>query len=333
MNFNPQNILVIHFGQMGDVVLALPSFQAIRGKFPEAKITALVGKSAATITGISGVFDEEIVVDRVELRDGNKVGSINKIRRLVKEVRRREFDFVIDLHSLSETNLLGFLSGAKARLYANRENRSLDFLAKFPEKPPLEDRSKHIADRYLDALKPLGVENVSRFSARLKPQAEDVEFVKKRLKEQSAASENLVGFFPGAGHPGRRWSLENFAALAKFLRETENPPQIIVFLGPEEREMRGEVERLFTEQPVIFDDLTIPQLLAALSLLRVLVSNDTGPMHLAAVAGAGVVMISDERAPTYFYPLAEKLEVVRNAKMHEISPEEVFRATRRLLDE
>jgi hypothetical protein len=56
-------------------------------------------------------------------------------------------------------------------------------------------------------------------------------------------------------------------------------------------------------------------------------------MHLAAVAGAGVVMISDERAPTYFYPLAEKLEVVRSAKMHDISPEEVFRATRRLLDE
>jgi heptosyltransferase-3 len=332
LSFNPQNILVIHFGQMGDVILALAAFQAIRQKFPDARITALIGKSSARITHLAGVFDEEIVVDRVELRDGNKLSSINKIRHLVKEIRRRKFDFIIDLHSLSETNLLGFLSGAEKRLYANRENRSLDFLAKFPEKPPAEDKSKHIADRYLDALKPLGIENVSRF-AQLKPQAADVEFVINRLDEQSVATENLVGFFPGAGHPGRRWGLENFAALGRLLREAENPPQIVVFLGPEERDMRGDVERIFTEKTVIFDNLTIPQLLAALSLLRVLVSNDTGPMHLAAVAGAGVVMISDERAPTYFYPLAEKLEVVRNTKMHETSPEEVYRATRKLLNE
>jgi len=250
---------------------------------------------------------------------------------LVKEIRRRKFDFVIDLHSLSETNLLGFVSGARRRLYANRENRSLDFLAKFPEKPPLEDRSKHITDRYLDALKPLGIENAPHY-IKLKPKDEDVEFVVNLLTEQSVTAENLVGFFPGAGHPARRWSLENFARLSELLREQENPPQIIVFLGPEEREMRGEVERIFAENPVIFDRLTIPQLLAALSLLRVLVSNDTGPMHLAAVAGAGVVMISDERAPTYFYPLAEKLEVVRSAKMRETSPEEVYRATRKLLD-
>lgn len=318
---------------MGDVILALPAFQAIRRKFPDARITALVGKSSARITHLAGVFDEEIVVDRVELRDGNKLSSINKIRRLVQEIRRRKFDFIIDLHSLSETNLLGFLSGARKRLYANRENRSLDFLGKFPEKPPAEDKSKHVADRYLDALKPLGIENVSRFTARLKPQAADVEFVVGLLKEQSVTTENLVGFFPGAGHPGRRWNLGNFAALAALLREQENPPQIVVFLGPEEKDMRVEVERIFAEKPVIFDNLTIPQLLAALSLLRVLVSNDTGPMHLAAVAGAGVVMISDERAPTYFYPLTEKLEVVRNAKMHETSPEEVYQATRKLLSE
>src|SRR6185369_15731616 len=115
---------------MGDVILALPALQAIRQKFPAARITVLIGKSSAMIAKLAGVFDEEIIVDRVELRDGNKLHSINKIRRLVKEIRRRKFDFIIDLHSLSETNLLGFLSGARKRLYANRENRSLDFFAK-----------------------------------------------------------------------------------------------------------------------------------------------------------------------------------------------------------
>jgi ADP-heptose:LPS heptosyltransferase len=181
VNFNPQNILVIHFGQMGDVILALPALQAIRQKFPTAKLTALLGKSSAMIARLTDLFDEEIIVDRVELRDGGKLRSINQIRRIVKETRRRKFDFVIDLHSLSETNLLGFLSGARARLYANRENRSLDFLARFPAKPPTEDKSKHISQRYLDVLAPLGIENVDTF-AHIAPRAENLEEPREILR-------------------------------------------------------------------------------------------------------------------------------------------------------
>lgn len=315
---------------MGDVILSLPALQAIRGKFPNAKITALLGKSSAAIAKLADVFDEEIIVDRVELRDGKKLRSINKIRKLVREIRRQKFDFIVDLHSLSETNLLGFLSGAKARLYANRENRSLDFFAKFPAKPPLEDKTKHITDRYLEVLKPLEIEDAPRF-VQIEPQRADIEFVKNLLREQKAESKNLVGIFPGAGHPSRRWSLENFAGLSKVLTETENSPQIIVFLGPEETGLRGEVEKIFPEKTVIFDKLTIPQLLAAVSLLRVLVSNDTGVVHIGAIAGASLVLILDERAPTTYLPLTEKIRVVRNGTIDKIRVEEVFRVTQGFL--
>ena len=315
---------------MGDVILALPAFRAIRERFPDAKLTALVGKSAAMIARISGVFDEEIVVDRVALRDGKKLSSINKIRRLVKEIRRRKFDFIIDLHSLSETNLLGFLSGAGKRLYAHRENRSLDFLGKFPAKPPAEDKTKHVTDRYLEALNPLGISEAPRF-VEITPEKEDVETIEKLLKEQNADSENLVGIFPGAGHPSRRWSLENFAELSKRLRSNANPPQIIVFLGPEETELRTEVEKLFPAKTIVFDRLTIPQLVAATSLLRVLVSNDTGVAHIGTIAGAALVLVLDERAPLTYLPLTEKIRVVRSGTIDEIGVEEVFRATENLL--
>jgi ADP-heptose:LPS heptosyltransferase len=330
LNFEPQNILVIHFGQMGDVILALAALRAIREKFPAAKLTALVGKSAGTIAGLAGVFDDEIIVDRVELRDGSKLRSINKIRRLVSEVRRRNFDFIIDLHSLSETNLLGFLSGAKHRLYANRENRSLDFLGKFPAKPPAEDKSKHITDRYLEVLTPLGITDAPRF-VRIEAKAADVEFVRDLLKKKNAEAENLVGIFPGAGHPSRRWSLENFAAVCRRLRESEDPPQIVVFLGPEETDLRGAVEKIFPPKTVVFDRLTIPQLLAAASCLKVLVSNDTGVVHLGAIAGAGLVLVMDERAPVTYLPLTEKIRVVRSGTIDKIPVGEVFRATESFL--
>src|SRR5690242_21096755 len=76
---------------------------------------------------------------------------------MVSDVRRRLFDLVIDLHSLYETNILGFLSGARHRLYANRESRSLDFLGNFRHRPEKEDKSKHLSDFYLAVLAPLGV--------------------------------------------------------------------------------------------------------------------------------------------------------------------------------
>jgi ADP-heptose:LPS heptosyltransferase len=325
LSFNPQNILVIHFGQMGDVILALPAFRALRQKFPAARLTVLVGKSSAMIARLAGVFDEEIVVDRVALRDGRKLRSVNKIRRLVREIRRRKFDFIIDLHSLSETNLLGFLSGARTRLYANRENRSLDFLGKFPAKPPAEDKSKHITDRYLEVLEPLGIADAPRFVG-IEPKDADVVFIKNLLQERNADTGNLVGIFPGAGHPSRRWSLENFAALSRLLTTGENPPQIIVFLGPEEQDLRGEVEMIFPDKTIIFDKLSIPELLAAASNLRVLVSNDTGVVHIGAIAGAGLVLVMDERAPVTYLPLTEKIRVVRSGTIDKIPVGEVFSA-------
>src|SRR5256884_2052217 len=162
MTFDPRNILVIDFGQLGDVVLSLPALRAIREKFAHASITVAVGKACAPIVDLSGYSDATIVVDRVALRDGWKALSVFRIMRIVKEVRRAQFDFVIDLHSLSETNLLGFLSGARRRLYARRPTRSLDYLSNFQPPPPVEDRKKHAIDRYLDVLAPLGVGRVSR---------------------------------------------------------------------------------------------------------------------------------------------------------------------------
>src|SRR5580765_2635231 len=159
MIFNPRNILVIDFGQLGDVVMSLPALRAVRAKFPLARITVAVGKPSGEIIALSGYADATIEVDRVAIRDGFKPLSILKILDLVKDVRRRQFDFVIDLHSFSETNLLGFLSGAPKRLFARRRGRSLDFLANFRPRPPVEadNRKRHQVDRYLDVLRPLDI--------------------------------------------------------------------------------------------------------------------------------------------------------------------------------
>ena len=331
MSFDPRNILVIDFGQLGDVVLSLPALRAIREKFPQARITVAVGKPGAPVVELSGYADATIPVDRVALRDGPKPWAIVRIVRLVQEVRRKEFDFVIDLHSLSETNLLGFFSGASHRLFARRPGRSLDFLANFHTRPPVEDtrHERHAVDRYLDVLAPLGIKNALR-APRLRTRAEDdaaVEGMLKKLKANAGAP--LVGLFPGAGHPSRRWPLARFNELADMLRRNDEI-RIIVFAGPEEREMVAQVKATFPRSTIVFDRLTIPQLASALARLSVLVSNDTGPMHIAAAVGTSVVLLLDSRAPHSYLPVEGQHRVIQRT-ITDITTGEVYGTARELL--
>src|SRR5205807_9299472 len=138
------------------------------------------------------------VVDRSALRKGWKLLSIFRIGRIVRDVRRAQFDFVIDFDSIAETNLLGFLSRAPRRLYARRRGSSLDFLSNFHPKPPVEDNrpTKHKVDRYLDVLMPLGIKNAAR-SPRLKTRAEgDASLEQMLRKELASAGAPLVGLLP-----------------------------------------------------------------------------------------------------------------------------------------
>ncbi|HEX8424647.1 MAG TPA: glycosyltransferase family 9 protein [Pyrinomonadaceae bacterium] len=331
MNFDPQNILVIDFGQLGDVVLSLPALHTIRAKFPRAHITVAVGKPGKAVVEMSNAADETLVVDRVSLRDGSKPLSIWRIGRLVKEVRARRFDFVIDLHSLSETNLLGFLSGAPQRLYARRPTRSLDFLSNFRPRPAIEDRSKHAVDRYLDVVAPLGAVEAASVSRvpRLRTRAEDVRAVDEMLRKERAGTDApLIGMFPGAGHPSRCWPLARFCELAQRL-ENNDGVRTLVFAGPEERALVKAMRAQFPRSAVIFDRLSVPQLAAAAARVSVFVSNDTGPMHIAAAVGTPVVILMSEHPMLdAFVPPGERHRVLHRPNITQITTEEAYDATR-----
>lgn len=332
MTFNPRNILIIDFGQLGDVVMSLPSLRAVREKFPSARVTVAVGKPGAEIIDLSGYADATIEIDRVALRDGFKPVSVLKVIDIVKDVRRRQFDFVIDLHSFSETNLLGFFSRAPKRLFARRPGRSLDFLANFNPPPPIDrnDPNQHLVDRYLEVLKPLDINAGARIP-RLSPRPEHYAAIDAMLRKAKAdVGAPLVGLFPGAGHPGRRWPMEKFSQLADFLiRNDQLRP--IIFVGPEERQMLAHIRELFPPPSVILDKLSIPELAAAQSRLAVFVSNDTGPVHIAAAVGTPVVVLIDLPTPHAYIPLSTAQRLMFSESVTAIGVEEVYAATRELL--
>jgi len=332
VTFEPRNILVINFGQLGDVVFSLPALRAIRERFPLAKITVAAGKPSSEIVEMSRYADEVIAVDRVALRDGFKPFSVWRIFQVVKDLRRRQFDFAVDLHSFSETNLMAFFSGASKRLLQRRPGRSLDFLANFDPKPPLDrnDPDQHLVDRYLDVLKPLGIKDAPRLP-KLTTTAEDDRSIDAILRKTKAdAGAPLIGLFPGAGHPGRCWPIKKFADLADFLIRNDGA-RPIVFVGPEEREALQVARRLFPAATVFLEKLSIRRLAAAQARLAVFVSNDTGPVHIAAAVGTPVVVLIGRPTPHAYVPLASSQRLIFSHGVDTIDVEQVYGATRELL--
>ena len=330
MQFDPRNILVIDFGQLGDVVMSLPALRAIRARFPQAQITVAVGKPGGELITLSGYANDVLEVDRVALRDGAKLISIGRILNFVAQVRKAKFDFVIDLHSLYETNLLGFLSGAPHRLYASRKNRSLDFLANFEPRPAREVEKTHLIDRYLELLKPLGIQNPPRTPALKTSTAADFAVEALLKKEKAQSRELLVGLFPGAGHAGRIWPLDNFAQLADYLIRNDKV-RIVVFAGPEERAMVPQMRTLFPSSTIFFDRLTIAQLVSAQARLTLFVSNDTGPAHIAAAVGTPVIVLFDRPDPNSFTPAGGRNRLIFGPTIAQITVAEVYRAAHELL--
>jgi ADP-heptose:LPS heptosyltransferase len=165
----------------------------------------------------------------------------------------------------------------------------------------------------------------------LKSRAADDATVEKILIQAKAeAGAPLVGLFPGAGHPSRRWPLERFAELADFLARNDHV-RILVFLGPEERAFVPDIRRQFPPGTVILDKLTIPQIAAAQARLAVFVSNDTGPMHIASAVGTPVVLLLDKRAPHSYLPQGDRHLIIYSGVIDNITVEEVYTAARTVL--
>jgi ADP-heptose:LPS heptosyltransferase len=138
----------------------------------------------------------------------------------------------------------------------------------------------------------------------------------------------LVGLFPGAGHPSRRWPLERFAELAWALWRNDGVG-VALFAGPEEREMVRAMRAACPPSAVVLDRLTIPQLAAAAARLSVFISNDTGPMHIAAAVGTPVVILMQHH-PMFdcYIPPGERHRVVSAPSIGEISVARAYEAAR-----
>jgi heptosyltransferase-1 len=301
-------VLIIKPSSLGDIIHALPVASAIKAAYPEARIDWVAGKGYEEILAGNPDVDRVITFDR-RMFDGD--GKLNRLSAFVKELRRERYDAVIDLQGLLRSALM---------VLACRRGRSIGFEnaregARFfyTEKITVKDESMHAVERYLLVLDRLGIKRETAEAADFTMEIglEDRERAGNLLKELGVEGREFIAVAPSARWETKRWPADNFIRLANLLLEETGLPCVFVGTDADAYIMGGSAEKLIPGNVAAFGRTSIMGLAALLKKASVMVTNDSGPMHIAAAVGTPTVALFGPTDPSRTGPYGEKHSVVR----------------------
>lgn len=270
---------------IGDAVMCEPAISAVRRLFPQAELTLLVKPAVAELfTGHPDVSHILVYDDR-----GQHAGLTGKWR-LANAMRRGRFDLAILFQNAFEAALLTFLAGIPCRYGYATDGRRL--LLSDPVPRPGRGAISHQVEYYLGMLRPLGCEEPAA-SPRLVLFREEETAMAKRLAESGiSGAELLIGLNPGSTYGGaKRWLPERFAETADRLAGQLNAKVLIVGARGEEPLAQAIAGRITSKTVILSGKTSVRELMAAVKRCAVVVTNDTGPMHIAAAFGVPVVAV------------------------------------------
>lgn len=270
---------------IGDAVMSEPALSALRRLFPQVELTLLVKPAVAELfTGHPDVSHIMVYDDR-----GQHAGLTGKWR-LANALRRGRFDLAILFQNAFEAALLAFLAGIPRRYGYATDGRRL--LLSDPIPRPGRTAISHQVHYYLEMLRPLGCEESAK-SPRLVLFSEEEAAMAKRLAESGVSGDELlIGLNPGSTYGrAKRWLPERFAETADRLAGQSGAKVLIVGARGEESLARSIAEKIRAGTVVLSGQTTVRELMAAVKRCTVFVTNDTGPMHIAAAFGVPVVAV------------------------------------------
>jgi lipopolysaccharide heptosyltransferase II len=278
-----RRILVVRLRSIGDTVLATPSLTALKRFLPNAKVDVLLeGWVAPLLDG----FDD---VDDVLATDASAVARLATAR----ELRRRKYDVVFNLHGGTTATFLTVASGARYRVgyktyqYAFLHNLLIGSPADFWKR----DRV-HSVEQQLALLGSVGVPVSSDAATKLVATPAAIESIDGRL---GAAAGKRGGFgrfallHPAAAFATKQWPAQYFARTADFL--SAKGIAAIAIAGRNERQVLAELSELSPAPVLTLDDLSLPEITALASRAELFVGNDSGIAHIAAAVGTPGVVI------------------------------------------
>ena len=301
---NPKKILVRVPNWIGDAVMSLPALEALRAQYPSAEIT-LVAKP-----WVSELYHRHPAVDRQIVYDaGGEHRGPSGFRKLVGVIRGEGFDAAILFQNALQAAWMAWRARIPQRIGYARDGRS-PLLTEAVEVPTASAYG-HQAYYYLQLLFRAGLIGKPGIVREIRLALEPSEraWAAKHLESLGLRGPRfLVGLNPGASFgPAKRWLPEYFADLADRLIGALHADAVI-FGSTDERPLAEEIARGMEHTPtIVAGDTTLRAFMALLSQCRLIVSNDSGPMHLAAALGLPVVALfgsTDERSTGPISPRA-----------------------------
>ncbi len=309
------NILAIRFARLGDVVLLLPALDALKRSFPESHLTFLTGHRCAPMAELCPAIDEVISIDRIAMRDGPPWKAAAAMLGLLKDIRRRKFDLVVDFHGFRETNLLAWFSGAPVRV-AMKRYRAPYWGFCFNRPPILEDKSMHVGDMFHKVVEGVAGRELARGS----PGLNDARSTRRHEGPH-------VTMYVDAPVPERIWPPESFARAADFIIDKLHA-KVTVVCGKENAAVADRVlaASRHVNEIAARTDLTIPELVDLIASSRLLVSNDTGPMHIGPAVGVPTLGLFSVGLPEHFRPAGPDGRFLRANPIQRIEVKDVIGA-------
>ncbi len=297
---------------IGDVVQTLPALEALKKNYPDSEITWVVEEAA------SGILEGHPLINHLSVSKRKKwlrmiknpftaAKGFEQMIRFVRELRSIRYDIAIDFQGLFKSGIVIGLAQAGRKIGFDR-TREFSFVF-LNEKLPPYDVEKHALERYLDLARYLGAKDPSpRCSLSIDREREDI---KNRLEGIRDRVRMLVVVNPGARWATKLWPEKNFAELADRLIRERNA--VIVFSGSgEDRAVNDRILSMMEEKAAnLAGETTLKELAALAFLSDLFITTDTGPMHLAAAAGARVVALFGPTAPWRTGPYGPSHIVVR----------------------
>lgn len=289
-----EKILLVKPSALGDVIHALPVVQALKEAYPQASLSWLIKDKLAEVLKGNPWVDEIIPWKR------------SSFLALIRRMRRREFDLAIDLQGLFRSGLLTLLSNAPLRLGFNRENTREKAYIFYNLWVNPSERIKHVVEKNLSLLRGIGIDSQESPRFFIPSGEEEEKYISRFI---ASIRKPIIGLNPGAGWPTKRWPVQNFALLGdKIIREGGG--EVLLIWGPGEKERVEEIKRRMEEKALLAPPTSIIQLAALLKKCFLLVSGDTGPLHLAATLSLPVVALYGPSDPERNGPYTEKKVVI-----------------------
>ena len=284
-------LLIVRLGSLGDLIHAVPAAAALRKAFPQATIDWLVDVRHRDLLDLVPILNRRIVVN---------TSSAGSLSSALGDLRRERYDVALDLQGLLKSSILARLSGA-SRVIGFPADLLREKAARFFYTETAGDTAPHVIDKNLSVLKAVGV------------RMPDVEFpLEDRNPGAAAEARSLLGIAagekfamlnPGAAWPNKRWPPVYFAEVSRAL--AKRGLRSLVLWGPGEEQIAHAVVAASDNTAAVSPATSVADLISLTKAAALMISGDTGPLHIAGAVGTPLVGIFGPTDPQRNGPWTE----------------------------